>query len=69
MMKKIIGIMCVIFIAACNNAVKTTKTDDSTTINTKTSSPADGGPDNGLSDTNTYNRINDTASHDTFQKK
>ena len=39
------------------------------TINTTESNKADGGPNNGLGDTNTYNRMNDTMSHDTSNKK
>ena len=68
-MKKIIGIFGLALIVACNNKGSPAKTNDSTTINTKTNSPADGGPNNGLGDSNTYNRMNDTTVHDSMQKK
>ena len=70
-MKKITGILLIILIAACNNNGSTTKTSDSTSINTSTGkvSEGDGGPNNGLGDTNTYNRMNDTIIHDTMPKK
>ena len=70
-MKIITGIVIVyVFLTvACNNNGGTTKTNDSTTINTTNSNAADGGPNNGLGGTNTYNRNNDTAVHDTTPKK
>jgi len=68
-MKTIIALIGMALIVACNNNGNTGKTTDSTSVNTKTSSPADGGPNNGLGDTNTYNRMNDTLVHDTTQKK
>ena len=68
-MKGVIGLLSLILIAACSNNGGTTKTSDSTTINTTKSNAADGGPNNGLGDTNTYNRNNDTAIHDTMPKK
>jgi len=68
-MKIVTGIICVLLFAACNNNGSTAKTSDSTTINTTNSNAADGGPNNGLGDTNTYNRSNDTISRDTMPKK
>lgn len=67
-MKTIIGIICLLLVA-CNNNGNTAKTNDSTTINTTNTNSADGGPNNGLGDTNTYNRNNDTSIHDSTQKK
>jgi hypothetical protein len=68
-MKVIIAMFGLLLFASCDNSGNTTNTTDSTTINTKTSSPADGGPNNGLGDTDTYNRMNDTTVHDTMPKK
>ena len=68
-MRTIIVLVGLVTISACNNKGSTTKSSDSTSINTKTSSPADGGPNNGLGDTNTYNRMNDTTVHDTIPKR
>ncbi|HEY2722206.1 MAG TPA: hypothetical protein VGI82_10800 [Chitinophagaceae bacterium] len=68
-MKLLIGIFCVLAMIACHNNATSAKTTDSTSINTKTNSPADGGPNNGLGDTNTYNRSNDTIPPDSIQKK
>jgi hypothetical protein len=68
-MKKIFGILGVMMITACNHTGSGSKTKDSTTINTTNNNAADGGPNNGLGDTNTYNRMNDTTIHDTTRKK
>ncbi len=67
-MKVTIGIL-LIFLAACNNGGSSTKASDSTTINTTTGNVSDGGPNNGLGDTSSYSRMNDTVSHDTLPKK
>lgn len=56
-------------VTACNNKGSNTTTGDSTTINTTETNKADGGPNNGLGDTNSYNRSNDTVIHDTLNKK
>jgi len=56
-------------VVACNSNGDMTKANDSTEINLKTSSPADGGPNNGLGDSNTYNRANDTIPPDSMHKK
>jgi hypothetical protein len=58
-----------LLLAACNNNGSSAKTTDSTTINTTETNKADGGPNNGLGDTNSYNRMNDTINHDTSNKK
>ena len=55
--------------AACKNNGSSTKATDSTTINTTTGNVSDGGTNNGLGDTTSYNRMNDTASKDTVPKK
>jgi len=69
-MKKIFGVLCVaIIITACHHTGNSSKTNDSTTINTTDNNAADGGPNNGLGDTNTYNRANDTTVRDTKDKK
>ena len=69
-MKKFLGILGVIMIIACNHTSHGSKTGDSTTINTTNNNAADGGPNNGLGDTNTYNRMTDTTTvHDTTNKK
>lgn len=56
-------------VVSCHNAGNTSKATDSTTINTNTGNMPEGGPNHGLPDTNSYNRINDTLSHDTISKK
>jgi hypothetical protein len=58
-----------LLIAACNSSGSNTKTTDSTTIPTTETNKADGGPNNGLGDTNSLNGMNDTISHDTLNKK
>jgi len=68
-MKIVISIIGILVMASCNNGGNSTKNSDSTAINTKTNNPADGGPNNGLGDTTTYNRSNDTVTHDTIPKK
>lgn len=68
-MKIVMCIMGILVMASCNNGGNSTKNSDTTTINTKTNSSADGGPNNGLGDTTTYNRSNDTMTHDTIPKK
>lgn len=68
-MKLIMTAFGFLLFAACNNNGSSTKTTDSTTINTTETNNADGGPNNGLGDTNSYNRMNDTISHDTLNKK
>lgn len=55
--------------AACKNNGSSTKATDSTTINTTTGNVSDGGTNNGLGDTTSYNRMNDTVSKDTVPKK
>jgi len=62
-------IIAILLLVSCNNSGTSTKTTDSVTINTTESNKADGGPNNGLGDTNTYNRTNDTITHDTLNKK
>lgn len=66
-----IGIIACVFLllASCNNHGDQAKTTDSVTINTTETNKADGGPNNGLGDTNTINRSNDTVTHDTSNKK
>jgi hypothetical protein len=56
-------------VASCHNTGTTGKANDSTTINTSNGNMPEGGPNHGLGDTNSYNRINDTISHDTTSKK
>jgi hypothetical protein len=71
-MKAISIMLLVLLINACNNHRSTSsKTDDTTSINMSTGnmSEGDGGPNNGLGDTNSYNRMNDTIIHDTVSKK
>jgi hypothetical protein len=70
-MKLTTAILLILLVAACNNNGSSTKTSDTTTINTNTGhvSEGDGGPNNGLGDTNSYNRMNDTLNHDTMPKK
>jgi hypothetical protein len=65
-MKTIVALFGLIMIAACHNHGSNTNSGDTTTINMRTNSPADGGPNNGLGDTNTYNRMNDTTVRDTM---
>ena len=52
----------------CTNAGKSKQTTDSATINTSTGNVSDGGPNNGLGDTNSYNRMNDKV-NDSISKK
>ena len=59
----------ILFLVSCNNHGDNAKTTDSVTINTTETNKADGGPNNGLGDTNTINRANDTIMHDTLNKK
>ncbi|HEV8285484.1 MAG TPA: hypothetical protein VGQ09_14310 [Chitinophagaceae bacterium] len=70
-MKAISIILLVLLINACNNHGSTSKTEDTTSINMSTGnmSEGDGGPNNGLGDTNSYNRMNDTIIRDTVPKK
>jgi hypothetical protein len=65
-MKTIVGLFGLIIIAACHNHGRHSSSGDTTSINMRTNSPADGGPNNGLGDTNTYNRMNDTTVRDTM---
>ena len=62
-------ILGILLLASCNDHGGQAKTTDSVTINTTETNRADGGPNNGLGDTNTINRSNDTVSHDTSNKK
>jgi hypothetical protein len=62
-------ILAASIVTACNNKGTSTTESDSTAINTKTDNVSDGGPNNGLGDTNSYNRMNDTISTDTVPKK
>jgi len=59
----------ILLLAACNSDGGSKKTTDSVTINTTESNRADGGPNNGLGDTNAVNRMNDTVTHDSSNKK
>jgi hypothetical protein len=68
-MKIIISAFGLLLLVSCNDHGGSAKTTDSVTINTTESNKADGGPNNGLGDTNTYNRMNDTMTHDTSNKK
>ena len=68
-MKTIIAIVVILLVVSCNNKGSTSKSADTTTINTNTGNMPEGGPNNGLGDTNSYNRMNDTLSHDTTNKK
>jgi hypothetical protein len=68
MMKKITTIVLVAILVACNNNGSKTETKDSTTINTTTGNVSDGGPNNGLGDTASYDRMNDKVP-DTIPKK
>ena len=56
-------------LVSCNGHGRNTKTTDSVTINTTETNRADGGPNNGLGDTNANNRMKDTLVHDTSNKK
>jgi len=68
-MKMIIIAFVFLLLVSCNDHGSSAKTTDSVTINTTETNKADGGPNNGLGDTNTYNRMNDTTTHDTLNKK
>ena len=59
----------ILLLASCNNNSGSSKTTDRIPINTTETNKSDGGPNNGLGDTNTINRGRDTASHDTLNKK
>jgi hypothetical protein len=61
--------LAVLLIASCNNHGDTAKTTDSVTINTTETNKADGGPNNGLGDTNAHNQVMDTTASDTLHKK
>jgi len=61
--------MIVLIFASCHNSGTSTKSADTTTINTNTGNMPEGGPNHGLGDTNSYNRMNDTVTHDTTSKK
>jgi hypothetical protein len=67
-MKLIAGILLMAGMAACNNGGTSSNANDSTNINIKTNSPADGGPNNGLGDTTIYHK-QDTVSRDSGLKK
>lgn len=51
----------ILLLASCNNNGGNVDTTDSVTINTTESNKADGGPNNGLGDTNTLNPGRDTT--------
>lgn len=75
-MLKITGlILLLLLVAACNNSGSSTtsndtiKSSDNATITTNPENMTDGGPGQGLGDTNSYNRMNDTVSHDSIPKK
>jgi hypothetical protein len=75
-MIKLSGVILLMsLVIACNNSGSnagssdTTKSSDTTTINTNPENMTDGGPNQGLGDTNSYNRMNDTLSSDTTHKK
>ena len=68
-MRLITAILLISLVCACNNNGSSTETTDTTTINTNTGNVSDGGPNNGLGDTNSYNRMNDTLSRDTVPRK
>jgi hypothetical protein len=59
----------ILLLVSCNDHGRSAKTTDSVTINTTETNRADGGPNNGLGDTNANNRMNDTLVHDTSNKK
>ena len=59
----------ILLLASCNSHSGSSKTTDSIPINTTETNKADGGPNNGLGDTNTLNRAKDTVAHDTLNKK
>jgi len=59
----------ILLLVACNSDGGSKKTTDSITINTTETNRADGGPNNGLGDTNAVHRMNDTMIHDTSNKK
>jgi hypothetical protein len=59
----------ILLLVSCNSHSGSSKTTDSIPINTTETNKSDGGPNNGLGDTNTINRGRDTASHDTLNKK
>jgi len=68
-MKTIILAFGILLVASCNDNGRSTKTTDSVTVNTTETPKADGGPNNGLGDTNTLNSRSDTLTHDTSNKK
>ena len=70
-MKILIAVVGMLVLISCNNHKQGGKTADSTSVNATTTetNKADGGPNNGLGDTNTYNRGNDTTGRDTLKKK
>jgi len=70
-MKMIIAAFGFLLLISCNDHGSGAKTTDSITVNSNTTetNKADGGPNNGLGDTNSYNRMNDTMTHDTLNKK
>ena|GEM_PF-4319790 len=68
MKKLVITISVVALLVACNDQGSKTTSGDTTTINTQTENTADGGPNNGLGDTTSYNRMNDTVHKDSARK-
>ena len=58
----------ILLLASCNSHSGSSKTTDSIPINTTETNKSDGGPNNGLGDTNTINRGRDSASYDTLKK-
>ena len=69
-MKTMIALLGLTMIVACHNrgnAARSAK--DTTSINMRTNSPADGGPNNGIGDTNTYNRMSDTTVRDSMPNR
>ncbi|HEV8507676.1 MAG TPA: hypothetical protein VGQ53_19830 [Chitinophagaceae bacterium] len=68
-MKMVAIALWILLLISCDNQSGTSKTTDSISVNTTESNRADGGPNNGLGDTNKHKQMNDTITHDTLNKK
>lgn len=71
---RIIILAIALYAASCENSGSKTETADSTNINIENGNVSGGGPNNGMGDTMSYDRMNnkirvDTTSTDTIPKR
>ena len=64
-MKIILIALLTAFMMACHNSGSSTQSSDSTVVNTQSGNVSDGGPNHGMGDTNSYDRMSNTLTKDT----